>query len=34
MLKKNGLLISDNVLYKGMIANDKLVLRRKKNNCY
>jgi len=30
MLKSGGLLISDNVLYKGMIANDELVVRRKK----
>jgi predicted O-methyltransferase YrrM len=30
MLKKGGLLFSDNVLYKGMIANDELVVRRKK----
>ena len=30
MLNKGGLLVSDNVLYKGMIANDSLVVRRKK----
>ncbi len=30
MLEKGGLLISDNVLYKGMVATDKLVVRRKK----
>lgn len=30
MLKKGGLLVSDNVLYKGMVANDELVVRRKK----
>jgi len=30
MLKSGGLLFSDNVLYKGMIANDELVVRRKK----
>ncbi|HHW49611.1 MAG TPA: O-methyltransferase [Clostridiaceae bacterium] len=30
MLNSGGLLISDNVLYKGMIANDGLVVRRKK----
>lgn len=30
MLKPGGLLISDNVLYKGMVANDELVVRRKK----
>lgn len=30
MLNKGGLLVSDNVLYKGMIANDDLVVRRKK----
>lgn len=30
MLNKGGLLFSDNVLYKGMIANDGLVVRRKK----
>lgn len=30
MLEKGGVLISDNVLYKGMIANDELVVRRKK----
>lgn len=29
MLKKGGLLISDNVLYKGMTATDELVVRRK-----
>ena len=30
MLNKGGLLFSDNVLYKGMVANDELVVRRKK----
>jgi predicted O-methyltransferase YrrM len=30
MLRKGGLLVSDNVLYKGMIANDELIVRRKK----
>lgn len=30
MLNKGGLLVSDNVLYKGMVANDDLVIRRKK----
>lgn len=30
MLKPGGLLISDNVLYKGMVASDELVIRRKK----
>lgn len=30
MLRSGGLLFSDNVLYKGMIANDDLVIRRKK----
>jgi len=30
MLNKGGLLVSDNVLYKGMIASDDLVVRRKK----
>lgn len=30
MLNKGGLLISDNVLYKGMVASDELVVRRKK----
>lgn len=30
MLRSGGLLVSDNVLYKGMIANDELVVRRKK----
>ncbi|TYQ13017.1 UNVERIFIED_CONTAM: putative O-methyltransferase YrrM [Acetivibrio alkalicellulosi] len=30
LLKNGGLLISDNVLYKGMIANDTLVVRRKR----
>lgn len=30
MLKKGGLLISDNVLYKGMIASDDKVVRRKR----
>ncbi len=29
MLKKGGLLVSDNVLYKGMTATDELVLHRK-----
>ena len=30
MLNKGGLLVSDNVLYKGMVANDELIVRRKK----
>ncbi|MCX7923925.1 MAG: O-methyltransferase [Clostridia bacterium] len=30
MLSKGGVLISDNILYKGMVANDELVVRRKK----
>jgi len=30
MLSRGGLLVSDNVMYKGMIANDELVVRRKK----
>ncbi len=30
MLKAGGLLVSDNVLYKGMVASDELVVRRKK----
>ena len=30
LLRTGGLLISDNVLYQGMIASDKLVVRRKK----
>jgi predicted O-methyltransferase YrrM len=30
LLPAGGLLISDNILYKGMIANDDLVVRRKK----
>jgi len=30
MLRNGGLLISDNVLFKGMVANDELVVRRKK----
>lgn len=30
MLKKGGLLVSDNVLYKGMVASDDLVVRRKR----
>ena len=30
MMKKGALLVSDNVLYKGMIASDDLVVRRKK----
>lgn len=30
MLKNGGLLVSDNILYKGMVANDELVVRRKK----
>lgn len=29
-LNKNAIIVSDNVLYKGMIANDDLVVRRKK----
>jgi len=30
MMKKGALLVSDNVLYKGMVASDDLVVRRKK----
>lgn len=30
LLNSGGVLISDNILYKGMIANDELVVRRKK----
>ncbi|MGE4283020.1 MAG: O-methyltransferase [Clostridia bacterium] len=30
LLKPGGILVSDNVLYKGMIATDELVIRRKK----
>lgn len=30
MLKRGGLLVSDNVLYKGMVADDKLVAKRKR----
>jgi Predicted O-methyltransferase len=30
LLRPGGLLVSDNVLYKGMVANDELVVRRKK----
>lgn len=30
LLKPGGIIISDNVLYKGMIANDELVVRRQK----
>lgn len=30
LLKDGGLLVSDNVLYKGMVANDELLLRRKR----
>ncbi len=30
MLRNGGLLVSDNVLYKGMVASDELVVRRKK----
>jgi predicted O-methyltransferase YrrM len=30
MLAKGGVLVSDNVLYKGMVANEELVVRRKK----
>lgn len=30
LLNSGGLLVSDNVLFKGMVANDKLVVRRKK----
>lgn len=29
-LNKNAVIVSDNILYKGMIANDSLVVRRKK----
>jgi predicted O-methyltransferase YrrM len=30
MLKKGGMLVADNVLYKGMVASDELVVRKKK----
>ena len=30
LLGQGGILISDNVLYKGMVANDRLIVRRKK----
>lgn len=30
LLKNGGLLISDNILFKGMVANDELVIRRKR----
>ncbi|MBS4540031.1 O-methyltransferase [Clostridium sp. D2Q-11] len=30
MLEENGVIVSDNVLFKGMVANDDLVVRRKK----
>lgn len=30
LLNNGGIIVSDNVLYKGMVANDKLVVRRKK----
>jgi len=30
MLKKGGLLVSDNVLYKGLVASDELIARRKR----
>lgn len=30
LLKKGGIIISDNVLYKGMVASDELIIRRKK----
>lgn len=30
LLNENGLIISDNVLFKGMVASDELVIRRKK----
>lgn len=30
LLNNEGVLVSDNILYKGMIANDELVVRRKK----
>jgi predicted O-methyltransferase YrrM len=30
MLRTGGLLVSDNVLYKGMIANEQLIVRRKR----
>ena len=29
LLRKGGILVSDNVLYKGMTASDSLVIRRK-----
>ncbi|MDD6735561.1 MAG: O-methyltransferase, partial [Clostridiales bacterium] len=29
LLKKGGILISDNILYKGMVADDEHVIRRK-----
>ncbi|MGV8152703.1 MAG: O-methyltransferase [Alkaliphilus sp.] len=34
LLKSGGILISDNVLYKGMVADDELVLKRKKTIVY
>ena len=30
LLNSGGIFVSDNILYKGMIATDKLVVRRKK----
>ncbi len=30
LLKKGGMIVSDNVLYKGMVATDELVVKRKK----
>lgn len=30
LLDRDGIIVSDNVLYKGMVATDKLVVRRKK----
>lgn len=30
LLKDGGLLVSDNILFKGMVANDELVIRRKR----
>jgi predicted O-methyltransferase YrrM len=30
VLEPGGIIVSDNVLFKGMVASDKLVIRRKK----
>ncbi len=32
ILEPGGLIVSDNVLFKGMVASDKLVVRRKNHS--